>query len=131
MLRSHRTQLVGHTSRCIVVLSVLLDDYTIVYACYWSFSFKNPKHLYTFLSYVFKSCIGFVLSYCVNVKKNTFGIRNTQYSIALNVHKQSSIFTTTYTIQCRVNCLNKIIFKELKNWMNSHRSRRCLMIIKV
>ena len=57
-----------HASRCIVVLSVLLDDYTIVYACYWSFSFKNPKHLYTFLSYVFKSCIGFVLSYCVNEK---------------------------------------------------------------
>ena len=25
----------NHTSRCIVVLSVLLDDYTTVYACCW------------------------------------------------------------------------------------------------
>ena len=37
-------------------------------------------------------------------QKNTFGIRNTQYSLALTVHKQSSVFNTTYTIQSCVNC---------------------------
>ena len=42
---------------------------------------------------------------CVN-EKNTFGMRNTQYSIELSVHKQPSVFSTTYTIQCRVNCPN-------------------------
>ena len=40
-------------------------------------------------------------------KKNSFGIRNTQYSTALSVHKQPSVFNTTYTIQSRVNCSNK------------------------
>ena len=38
--------------------------------------------------------------------KNTFGMRNTQYSIELSVHKQPRVFNTTYTIQCRVNCPN-------------------------
>ena len=38
-------------------------------------------------------------------QKNTFGMRNTQYSIELSVHKQPSVFNTTYTIQSRVNCL--------------------------
>ena len=77
---------------------------------------------------IFKSCIGFMLSNCVNEKnvymfsyvfqklyafraiklfkcqkKNTFVMRNTQYSIELSVHKQASVFNTTYTIQCRVN----------------------------
>ena len=42
-------------------------------------------------------------------KKNTFRMRNTQYSIALNVHKQPKVFNTTYTIQSRVNC-------AIKNW---------------
>ena len=59
-------------------------------------------------SYVFKSCIGFMLSNNLNAKKkkNTFGIRNTQYRIALSVHKQPSAFNTIYTIQSRVNCPN-------------------------
>ena len=54
-----------HISPCIVVSSVLLDEYTTLYACYWSFSYKNPIHLYTFF-HGFKSCIGFVLSVYVN-----------------------------------------------------------------
>ena len=37
-------------------------------------------------------------------KKNTFEIRNTPYNIAFSVHKQSSVFHTTYTIQSHVNC---------------------------
>ena len=45
-----------------------------------------------------------VLSNCLNVKKNTFEMRNTQCSIELSVHKQPSV-NTTYTIQSRVNCL--------------------------
>ena len=54
----------------------------------------------------FKSCVGFALSNCLNTKKkkNTFGIRNTPHSIALSVHKQPSVFDTTYTVQTRVNC---------------------------
>ena len=39
-------------------------------------------------------------------KKNTFRIRNTQYRIELSVHKQLSVFNTTYTIQSRVDCPN-------------------------
>ena len=34
--------------------------------------------------------------------KNTFGIRNTQYNIALGVHKQPSVLNTTYTIPTRL-----------------------------
>ena len=65
----------------------------------------NEKNIHMF-SYVFKK--QFVLSNCLNAKKkkkkNTFGMRNTQYSIALSVHKQTSIFNTTNTIQSLVNC---------------------------
>ena len=57
-----------------------------------------------------KSSVDFVLSNCLNVKKclqkNTFGWRNTQFSIALSVHKQPNVFNTTYAIQSCVNCLN-------------------------
>ena len=52
----------------------------------------------------FKNSVGFVLSNCLNTKTNTLGMRNTQYSIQLSVHKQPSIFNTTYRIQSRVNC---------------------------
>ena len=37
-------------------------------------------------------------------QQNTFGMRNIQYSIELSVHKQPSVFNTTYTIQSHVNC---------------------------
>ena len=37
-------------------------------------------------------------------QKYTFPMRNTQYNIELSVHKQSSVFNITYTIQCRGNC---------------------------
>ena len=75
----------------------------------------------TLLHIFFKCCIGFVLSNCANEKsvymlsyaiklfecqKNAFGIRNTQYIIALSVHKQPSVFNTTYMIQSRMNCPN-------------------------
>ena len=61
----------------------------------------------------FKSCVGFVLSNCLNATKNIFGIPNTQYSTALSVHKQPNVFNTTYTIQIRVNCTNVSIFAEI------------------
>ena len=52
----------------------------------------------------FKSSIGFMLSNRLNAKKkNTFEMRNIQYSIELSVHKQPSVFNTTYTIQSHVN----------------------------
>ena len=38
-----------------------------------------------------------------SIPKNTFGIRNTQYSAALGDHKQPSVFNTKYTIQSCVN----------------------------
>ena len=50
----------------------------------------------------FKSCIGFMISNCLNAIQNTFGILDTQYSIK----KQPSVFNTTYTIQSPVNCPN-------------------------
>ena len=43
-----------------------------------------------------------MLSNCVNAKENTFGMQ-TQYSIELSVHKQPSVFNTTYMKQSRVN----------------------------
>ena len=59
------------------------------------------KNVYMF----FKNSSGFRLSNCLNAsKKKTFGMRNTQYSIELSVHKQPSVFNTTNAIQCRVNC---------------------------
>ena len=83
-----------HISRCIVVLSELLEDYTTAYACCWSFSCKNSIHLYTFFficfskvvliscyqivwmkkmcihfHMFFKNSVGFVLSNCLNAKK--------------------------------------------------------------
>ena len=109
-----------HTIRCIVVL-------------YWVYCWKIIQqrmlvvdrliHIF-FFHIFFKSCIGFMLSNCVNkkmcacfhmffkssvdfgFKSQTNGMWNTQYSIELNVHKQPSVFKTTYTVQCRVNCPN-------------------------
>ena len=56
----------------------------------------------------FKSSVVFMLSNCLNAKKkkkkNSFGMRNTPYSIHLNVHKHPRVFNTTYTIHSRVNC---------------------------
>ena len=101
------------------------------------------RHTYTlFFSYVFKICIGFMLSNFVNEKnvymfsyvfqkwcwfrsikffksqKNTFAMRNTQYNIELSVHKQPSEFNATYTIQCRVKCLND--YFSLKSTITWH-----------
>ena len=47
-------------------------------------------------------------------KKNTFGMRNTQCSLELSVHKQPSVFNTIYTIQCCVNCPNDFTPKIIK-----------------
>ena len=88
----------------------------------------NIRYTYTqFFSYVLKNCMCFMLSNCVNEKnmymfyymffksniglnakkkRNTFVMRNTQYSIELSVHKQPSVFNTTHTIQCCVNFPN-------------------------
>ena len=91
-----------------------------------------------FFSYVYKICIVCMLSNCVNERRcacificlsklcwlraiklfecqtNTFGIRNTQYSIALSVHKKQNVLNTTYTIESRVNCPinSQIIYVE-------------------
>ena len=64
----------------------------------------NEKNVYMF-SYAFQKLFGSVLSNCSNANKNTFGMRNTPYSIELSVQfNQPSVLNTTYTIQCRVNC---------------------------
>ena len=44
-----------------------------------------------------------MLSDCLNAKKNTFGLQNTQYTIELSFHKQPSVVNTSYTIQSSVN----------------------------
>ena len=49
---------------------------------------------------------------CLNAKKNTFGIRNTQYSLVLTFHKRPSVFNTTYTIQSPVNCPFYFVLKS-------------------
>ena len=115
---------------------------------------SKSDSLIHFFHMFFKSCISFVLSNCLNAKKNhiwdskytihhsiersqttkciqynihnikscelpkyfldncwiliqnTFRIQNTEYIIALSVHKQPNVFHTTYTIQSRVNCPN-------------------------
>ena len=48
-------------------------------------------------------------------KKKSFGIRNAQCSIALSVHKQPSVFNTTYTIESRVNCVSILVKSLIKN----------------
>ena len=50
-------------------------------------------------------------------QKNTFVIRNTQYSIALSVHRQPGVFNTTYKIQSSVNCLNYTVGRASKFWV--------------
>ena len=89
----------------------------------------KSRELPDFFHMFFKSYIGFMLSNCMNEKnvytlyvfqklccfraiklckyqKNAFGIRNTQYCIKLSVHKQTSVYNITYTLQSRVNCPN-------------------------
>ena len=56
-----------------------------------------------FFHMFFKSSVGAIKLFKCK-KKHTFGMRNTQYSIELSVHKQPSVFNTIYTIQCCVNC---------------------------
>ena len=55
-------------------------------------------------------------------QENTFGIRNTQYSIPLSVHKQPNVFNTTYTIHSHVNGPNYFIhvFKSCIGFMLSN-----------
>ena len=73
-----------YTSRYIIALSVLLDDYTTVYACYWQFSCKNLIHLYTFSSDVFQNMCWFraIKLFKCQKEKKIFQIGNTQYSVA-------------------------------------------------
>ena len=62
----------------------------------------NEKIMFTF-SYVFQKQCWFRAIKLFKSQKNTFGMRNTQYLIELTIHKQPSVFNTTYTIQSRVN----------------------------
>ena len=100
----------------------------------WRVVMSNYVHIYIFFSYVFKSCIGLMGSNCVNEKvvytfsyvfqklcwfraiklfksqENRFGMRNTQYSIGLIVHKQPSVFNTTYT---KANSYKVVLLAQL------------------
>ena len=55
----------------------------------------NEKNVYTFV-FIYFSKVVRAMKYTIN----------THYSIELSVHKQPSVFNTTYTIQSLVNCLN-------------------------
>ena len=57
------------------------------------------------------------------MSKNTFGIRCTQYSIELSVHKQPRVFNTTYTIKCHMNC--PYVFKSCLGFVLSNCANKC------
>ena len=76
---------------------------TIIQQCMLIVDNSHVKIRYTFFSYVFKSCLSFVSCKIVWMQKNLFGVRNTQYKIALNFHTQSNVFNATYMIQSRMN----------------------------
>ena len=98
-----------HTSRCIVIWSVLYC-WTIIQQCMLVVDKFHVKMRYTythFLHMFFKSFVGSELNKLFECKKkrNTFGIRNTQYSIALSVHKQltkSIQYNIRYTKSCEL-----------------------------
>ena len=106
----------------------LLGDYAVVCMLLDNFHLKI-RYTYIHNFHLFLKCISFILTNCVNEENfymfsyvfqklctfraiklfkcqtnNTFGMQNTQYSKELSVHKQLSVFNTTYTIQSRVNC---------------------------
>ena len=58
-----------HTSCCIVLLSVLLDDYTQRMLVVENFHVKIRYSYTHFFHMFFKCCVGFVLSNCLNTKK--------------------------------------------------------------
>ena len=82
------------------------------------------------ITYVLQKLCCFVLSNCLNAKKkNTIGLRNIQYSIALSVHGKPSVFNTTYTIKRRVNCPN--IFKQTPKMSSSKTLNKKHFIFKI
>ena len=106
-----------HTSRCIVVLSVLYF-WTIIQWC-MLVSCKNQVHLCTFCHMFFKSCIGFVLSNCVNEKnaymftyvfKKSFWFRcyqivwNMKYTIQHRIERSQATKSNQYNIHDTESC---------------------------
>ena len=111
-------------------MKIINNKYTLLYNRPTIHSIQQYNYLCKLRAYVFKICIGFMLSNCVNEKKlymfpyvfqklywfraiklfkcqkTKFPMQNTQYNLELSVHKQPSVFNTIYTIQCRVNCPN-------------------------
>ena len=74
---------------------------------HWAFTYNQVYSIqHTRYKVMWIANICFQMLYCfraINLfecQKNEFGIRN----IALSVHKQPSVFNTTYTILSRVNC---------------------------
>ena len=61
-----------------------------------------------------------MLPNCVN-EKNTLGIQNTQYSIELSIHKQPSVFNTTYPLQSQLNCPieGQVLIQDDINYLTS------------
>ena len=90
-----------------------------------------PIHLYTFFSFVVKSCIGFVLSNCANEKyvymffKSWVGfvlsncwnakkfIWDSKYTIHHSIERSQTTKCIQYTLQSRVTC--PIVFKVANN----------------
>ena len=74
----------------------------------YTYSYRHFFHTFS------KVLLGFHAIKLFECQKNTFGIRNTQYSIALSVHQQPCVFNTTYTIQSRSTQRCSLRFQHLQ-----------------
>ena len=83
---------------------------------------KNVVYGYVLFSYVFQMFRRFRAIKLFECQKNTLGIRNTQYSLAMSVHKQPSVFNTPYTIQSRVKIAQffSYVYKSCNGFMLSN-----------
>ena len=87
-----------HTSRCIVVLDVLFDNYTTSYT-YCNIHVKI-RYNYTLFYMFLKSCVGFAPSHVLNVKKKkTDGVQHLESKIHKIAEHWALTNTQVYSIQ--------------------------------
>ena len=75
-----------HVKNWYTFFYMILKD--VLCSCY---QIERKKKMCICLFMFFKSCLGFVLSNCLNAKENTFEIQNTQYSIPFTNNQVYSI----------------------------------------
>ena len=107
-----------------VVVSLYWVYYwTIIQQCMLVVDNFHVKIRYTYTHFFhmfFKSCVGFVLSNCLNVKKIHLGIRNTQFSIAIERSRTTKCiqYNLHDTKSCELPNCNTFIWniKQILNW---------------